>query len=135
MMTKLKPQEKPFQYIMIEGKDDYRIWVTNKNFSVHMNDLVTIMDKKGSLAFVRVIRRTNIKPIKGEPIWRIVATANQFPVAENEQVVSCNHVAPSPKSNGFINHELSVAEDQMKNAIARVQKIKDSILNNLELKA
>lgn len=102
MMTKLKPQEKPYQFVMIEGKDNYRVWVTNRNFSVHLNDLVTIADKKGSLAFVRVIRRTNIKPIKGEPIWRIVATANQFPVAENEQVVSCNHVAPSPESKALI---------------------------------
>lgn len=100
-MTKLTPNSL-YRFVLIEGRDNVRHWVLNKNFSVHLNDKVVISDRKGVLAYVRVIRRTSVKPIKGEPIWHIIATDNQFPVAENEQVVACNHVAPAPESKAVI---------------------------------
>ena len=121
-MTKLTPNSL-YKYVMIEGKDEVRHWVLNRNFSVHLNDKVVIADKKGVLAFVRVIRRTSVKPIKGEPIWHIIATDNQFPVAENEQVVTCDHVAPAPMSMALIRHELAVAKDQLMNSVSRIEKL------------
>ena len=126
-MTKLKPNS-VYGYVMIEGTKEIRHWVRNREFSVHLNDKVLITDGK-SIAFVRVIRRTKLKPIKGDPIWRVIATDNQFPVAENTQVVACDHVAPAPDSISLIKHELAVARDETANAVARIEKLQ-GLINN-----
>ena len=122
-MTKLKPQETPFNYAQIEDitVPGSKWWVTNPlHFSIHLNDEVVISNKHGALKKVRLIRRTNIKPLKGSPLWRIVATANQFPVAENEQVIACNHVAPAPDSKALIVEGLN-------NTIDLINSIKDRV--------
>lgn len=125
-MTKLTPNSQ-YEFVQIEGRDNIRHWVHNKDFSVHINDRVVISDKKGVIAFVRVIRRSRDKPIKGTPIWRIIATDNQFPVAENTQVVACDHVAPAPDSISLIKHELAVAKDKTANTLARIEKLQGLI--------
>lgn len=126
-MTKLKPNS-VYGYVMIEGTKEIRHWVRNREFSVHLNDRVLIADGK-SIAFVRVIRRTKLKPIKGDPIWRIIATDNQFPVAENTQVVACDHVAPAPDSIALIKHEINVAHDNFLNGLDRIVKLQEMIKN------
>ena len=127
-MTKLTPNSQ-YEYVQIEGRDSIRHWVHNKGFSVHIGDKVVISDKKGVIAFVRVIRRARDKPIKGTPIWRIIATDNQFPVAESTQIVACDHVAPAPDSVSLIRHELAVARDEMANAVSRIEKLL-GLINN-----
>lgn len=125
-MTKLTPNSL-YRFVLIEGRDNVRHWVLNKNFSVHLNDKVVISDRKGVIAFVRVIRRTSVKPIKGEPIWHIVATDNQFPVAENEQVVACNHVAPAPMSSALIKEDLKVIKIEINESEYQIRKAKANI--------
>lgn len=120
-----------FQYIYVTIRNE-GFWVINSTFHVKYGDQVAVADKHSGLLkrdMYLVTRRTNVKPLKGEPIYYVAAITNQFPVAENEQVVSCDHVAPNPHSIAVLTHEINVAEDQSKNILGRLEKIKGMINN------
>lgn len=121
-MTKANYRYLAVQYLSANSE---LFWVENKTFHIKYGDVIVLENKfstKLMPEMVRVVRRTNTKPQKGQAQWLVAAVTNQFPVAENEQVVACDHVAPAPMSIALIRHELAVARDQMANAIARIEK-------------
>lgn len=101
-----------FQYIYVTIRNE-GFWVINSAFHVRYGDQVAVADKHSGLLkrdMYLVTRRTNVKPLKGEPIYYVAAITNQSPVAENEQVVTCDHIAPSPMAISMIKQRAKSAK-------------------------
>lgn len=84
-MTKVKPNR--YSYITIEDVEGLNSQVVVGNpheFSIHLNDKVILKfgDQEHYRAG-RVIRRSDVHTDKVQREWEIVATSNQFPVADH----------------------------------------------------